>query len=286
MQYRTFRREPPLCTHALMRTYALIRHLCPLLWEIWLLPIASTVWLWSERSVVPCPNCAWVCFALLLHSNSKIRCRDEALASSYHRYECAVVLKLLIESGLNIYSSLSLRAVCTSPQSPNGDRPQRWRWKDEKMTKKNGAVHITNHIEGGNVDEDFVYATNDFSNLINLCAQEHRIFCPVQWGFRFLRTFIACFLLKMLMATTFFDASSDWPWTEFSSQSPTFFRKVLLQLLNICPFNSHVKMSEIESPAGRSVNSLPPPATTKCGSGPPFSRHCTSSHIFNHSCTP
>ena len=54
------------------------------------------------RGVVPCLNCTWVCFC-------SPECRTKANAS-YHQYECGII-KLILESGLNIYAYLALRLV-------------------------------------------------------------------------------------------------------------------------------------------------------------------------------
>ena len=111
----------------------------------------------------------------------------------YTRYECGI-LKLVVESGLNVYSFLSMRAVCKEGLSgllaleeELGGGVERDERRGETRRLKNNAGD-----QGG-----AVYRSGDFRNLYNLVAQEEHLQAE-DW---FLRTLIAAFLLKLLMVT-------------------------------------------------------------------------------------
>ena len=56
------------------------------------------------RGVIPCKKCTWVIYC-------SPECRDIA-DQSYHKTECGII-KLLLESGLNVYAYLVLRLIAT-----------------------------------------------------------------------------------------------------------------------------------------------------------------------------
>jgi hypothetical protein len=77
---------------------------------------------------------------------------------SFHRYECGIN-KLLIESGLNIYPSLTIRAVA----------------KAELSGLLEMRDDIENRSEMNGCAPEKVYRSNDLRNIVGLVTQEHTI---------------------------------------------------------------------------------------------------------------
>jgi tetratricopeptide (TPR) repeat protein len=206
------------------------------------------------RAVVPCPGCSWVCFC-------SRDCRDEAL-ESYHQYECPV-LKLLLESGLNVYSFLALRAVCK--EGLHG------------LLEIKDVLENRDETAGTAADmKDKVYDSEDIINLFNLIAQEDSLDSE-EW---FLRTFIACFLLKLLMVTSFFKGSKSLPIKDKKdlTKDQLYIAKLLLRLINIFPCNCH-DISEIESP-------VPDQFAPTCNKVSLGAAVFPTLALFNHACKP
>lgn len=133
-----------------------------------------------------------------------------------------------------------------------------------------------NETNGSNLDRKGIYRSDDFRNLFNLVAQEDKI-DNEDW---FLRTFIACFLLKLLTKTSFFDTQESDILAENCqlTEDELYVGTILLEMINVCPSNVH-DISEIESPATDQF--LPSCNKVSLGAG-----MFPSLALFNHSCKP
>ena len=132
------------------------------------------------RGVIPCRNCTWVCFC-------STECRNIAM-ESYHKFECGII-KLFLESGLNVYAYLVLRLLCKEGY--------------EKIMKMKDSLENPDESSGGNGSDRF-YASNDFQNVYNLMA--HEITIPEEMWV--LRGLVSVFILKCLKLTEFFPDSN------------------------------------------------------------------------------
>lgn len=194
------------------------------------------------KAVLPCPDCIWVCFCSL---------ECWALAQQYHQYECGI-LKLLIESGLNIYSFLALRGVATMGLA--------------KLKALKDKLAVRNEQQG--VGQDSEYSSHDFLTTYNLVSLDHTI-TPTEW---ILRTLAAALLVRMLQITSFFDDSED------VAEDSIFVGGILLQLINVCPTNSH-DVSEFETPVADKF-------TTACNKVSIGAAIYPALALLNHSCNP
>lgn len=93
------------------------------------------------KGVVPCLQCTWVCFC----SSS---CRSQA-AASYHQYECGII-KLLLESGLNVYAYLALRCVTKEGLHNLLKIKEDLKHPDEKSGTTADSVGVLSHFLIGN----------------------------------------------------------------------------------------------------------------------------------------
>ncbi|TRY63413.1 hypothetical protein TCAL_02645 [Tigriopus californicus] len=194
------------------------------------------------KAVLPCPDCVWVCFCSL---------ECQALSRQYHQYECGI-LKLLIESGLNVYSFLALRGVATMGLG--------------KLKALKDRLAVRNEQLG--VGQDSEYSSLDFLTTYNLVSLDHTI-TPTEW---ILRTMAAVLLVRMLQITPFFDDSED------VAEDSIFVGGILLQLINVCPTNSH-DVSEFETPVADKFTN----ACTKVSIGAAI---YPALALLNHSCNP
>ncbi len=112
-------------------------------------------------AVVPCPDCVWVAFC-------SAKCREEA-RGTYHKFECGVN-KLLMESGLNIYSFLVIRLL----SRVGYDELQAMRPDLETRSETNGF------------EPSKVYRSDDLRNVFCLVDQEQTIDSE-EWLLRFVR---------------------------------------------------------------------------------------------------
>ena len=205
------------------------------------------------------------------------------------RYECAIN-KHVIESGLNVYAYLTLRAIAnlgptnllSSKMIDNlseGTRSEKKGVGDNNQNEKTVST---------------VYHSNDFLNLYALMAHEETLNTD-EW---LLRTLIAIFLLKCLQITGFFKSVSHNKKShvidevgvnndqdegnifdvKVLSKEELFVCKVILRLINICPTNCH-DVSEFETPVLDAF-------TTACNKVSIGAAIYPTLALFNHACDP
>ena len=132
------------------------------------------------RGVIPCENCTWVCYC-------SPECRKIA-NETYHKYECGII-KIILESGFNVYPYLALRLVTKEGL----ENLLKIREDLEQRSEKSGSG-------AGEESQSKFYSSKDFRNAYNLMTHEDSISDDL-W---LLRGMVAAFLLKCLKLTDFF----------------------------------------------------------------------------------
>eukprot|EP00095_Tigriopus_kingsejongensis_P011484 maker-scaffold626_size122949-snap-gene-0.33 protein:Tk11484 transcript:maker-scaffold626_size122949-snap-gene-0.33-mRNA-1 annotation:"set and mynd domain-containing protein 4-like" len=196
------------------------------------------------KAVIPCLRCIWVCFC-------SEACRDAAW--HFHRIECGI-LKVLTESGLNVYSFLSLRATSVMGL--------------DRLKAMRDQLEARDEQVGVGQSDGKVYRSEDFINSFNLVSLDETI-SPTEWV---LRTLAATFLVRLLRLTPFFDDSED------VEEDSIFIGAILLQVLNTCAPNCH-DISEYETPVLDKFTN----ACSKVSIGAAI---YPSLALFNHGCNP
>ena len=207
---------------------------------------------------------------------------------SFFRYECAIN-KHIIESGLNIYAYLTLRALASLGPSNLFSPEMRAKLSEEARTERKGVEEDDNNNQG-NINNQSVYHSKDFLNLYALMAHEETLNSE-EW---LLRILVAIFLFKCLNLTGFFESvqnaksndsskentngNADIMENEGLSEDELFACKVILRVINICPTNCH-DVSEFETPVLDTFG-------TACNKVSIGAAIYPTLALFNHACDP
>ena len=207
---------------------------------------------------------------------------------SHFRYECAIN-KHIIESGLNVYAYLTIRALANLGPANLFSPEMRDKLSEETRTERKGVDEDDNNNENES-NKPPVYHSKDFLNLYALMAHEETLNTE-EW---LLRVLIAVFLFKCLKLTGFFDSVSKDKTNddvkenvngnanavedETLTEHELFACKVILRVINICPTNCH-DVSEFETPVLDSF-------TTACNKVSIGAAIYPTLALFNHACDP
>ena len=204
----------------------------------------------------------------------------------------------MIESGLNVYAYLTLRAVANLGPNKLLSPYMRNSLSETTRSEKKGVEgHENDNDKDRNANMEnntgTIYRSDDFLNLYALMAHEETLNTE-EW---LLRTLISIFLLKSLQLSQFFKnivlnkknsngdvdntdsaMTDDIVHDELLSEEELLVCKVILRLINICPTNCH-DVSEFETPVLDAF-------TTACNKVSIGAAIYPTLALFNHACDP